>query len=216
MQAGDGWPGEALSCEANGQPLVHDILSRLGSLDQSRFESTNIQKSAQSSMHEKQLQDQNNRQMQQPHSCDGSSQNVTSVLTPPIAPSNILSPTVDQTQDFEAENSPSSLSIQDVPGNNDLNIPSQLHTTINLDEYTPDPASHAELLYNDVQTSSPILEYLTEIDSVDMNLDVFTGIGNGIDDWEIFFNSSTKGHLSTEGYLTPFYDSQHLPFDYPA
>ncbi|KAJ5560584.1 hypothetical protein N7513_002983 [Penicillium frequentans] len=216
VQAGDGWPGEPLSCEADGQPLVHDILSRLGSLDQPRFESTAFPESAQSSMHQQKLQDQKARQMQQPNSCSESSHSVTSVPAPPIAPSNIPSLTVDQNQIFEAENTPSSLSTQDVPDVNSLNIPSQLHTNINLDEYTPDPTSHAGLLYNDVQTSSPILEYPTESDPVDMNFDVFTGIGNGIDDWEIFFNPSTKGQLSTEGYLTPFYDSQPLPFEYAA
>ncbi|KAJ5557395.1 hypothetical protein N7494_001310 [Penicillium frequentans] len=216
VQAGDGWPGEPLSCEADGQPLVHDILSRLGSLDQPHFESTAFPESAQSSMHQQKLQDQKARQMQQPNSCSGSSHSVTSVPAPPIAPSNIPSLTVDQNQIFEAENTPSSLSTQDVPDVNSLNIPSQLHPNINLDEYTPDPTSHAGLLYNDVQTSSPILEYPTESDPVDMNFDVFTGIGNGIDDWEIFFNPSTKGQLSTEGYLTPFYDSQPLPFEYAA
>ncbi|KAJ6003362.1 Zn(II)2Cys6 transcription factor [Penicillium sp. IBT 35674x] len=216
VQAGDGWPGEPLSCEANGQPLIHDILSRLGSLDQPRFEGATFEGSAQTSMHQQKLQDQSTRDMQQPHSSSGSPYNITSVPAPPIARSNISSPTVDQVQNFEAENTPSSLSTQDVPDVNSLNIPSQLHTSINLDEYTPDPASHAGLLYNDVQTSSPILEYPTESDPVDVNLDVFNGIGNGIDGWDFFFNPSTKGQLSTEAYLTPFYDSQPLPFEYAA
>ncbi|KAJ5813394.1 Zn(II)2Cys6 transcription factor [Penicillium pulvis] len=215
VQAGDGWPGEPLSCEADGQPLVHDILSRLGSLDQPHVESTAITESAQTSRHQQKLQDQNARQMQQPNPCSGS-HSVTSVSAPSIAPSNVPSPTVDQNQIFEAENTPSSLSTQDVPHANSLNNPSQLHTNINLDEYTPDIASHAGLLYNDVQTSSPILEYPTESDPVDMNFDMFTSIGNGIDDWEIFFDPSSKGQLSTEGYLTPFYDSQPLPFEYAA
>lgn len=33
---GHGWPGEPLKCEANGHPLTHDLLTRLGALDQSR------------------------------------------------------------------------------------------------------------------------------------------------------------------------------------
>lgn len=33
---GHGWPGEPLKCESNGHPLTHDLLSRLGALDQSR------------------------------------------------------------------------------------------------------------------------------------------------------------------------------------
>ncbi|KAL4894326.1 hypothetical protein BDV59DRAFT_176227 [Aspergillus ambiguus] len=35
---GDGWPGEPLKCEPNGHPLTHDLLTRLGALDQSKGE----------------------------------------------------------------------------------------------------------------------------------------------------------------------------------
>ncbi|KAL1963809.1 hypothetical protein VTN77DRAFT_7740 [Rasamsonia byssochlamydoides] len=35
---GEGWPGEPLKPEANGHPLTHDLLSRLGALDQSKGE----------------------------------------------------------------------------------------------------------------------------------------------------------------------------------
>jgi len=168
-------------------------------------------------MHQQSLQDQNNRQMQRPHSSIGSSHNCSSAPALPLIPSNILSPTSDQTQNTEAENTPSSISIQDdFPNVGSLNIPSQLHPGINLDGHMPDPATHAGLLYNDIQTSSPMLQYPTESDTVNLNLDVFTGSGNGIDDREIFFNPSTKGQLSTEGYLTLFYDSQPLPFGYAA
>lgn len=97
-----------------------------------------------------------------------------------------------------------------------LNVFSQLHPGINLDGHMPDHATHAGLLYKDIQTSSPMLQYPTEGDTVDLNLDVFTGSGNGIDDWEIFLNPSTKGQLSTEGCLTPCYDSQPLAFEYAA
>lgn len=31
-----GWPGEPLKCESNGHPLTHDLLTRLGALDQSK------------------------------------------------------------------------------------------------------------------------------------------------------------------------------------
>jgi hypothetical protein len=168
-------------------------------------------------MHQQSLQDQNNRQMDRRHSSNGSSHDCSSVPALPLVPSNILSPTSDQTQNIEAENTPSSISIQsDFPDIDSLNIPSQLHPGINLDGHMPNPATHARLLYNDIQTSSPMLQYPTESDPVDLNLDVFTGLGNGIDDWEIFSNPPTKGQLSTEGYLTPFYDSQPLPFEYAA
>lgn len=35
---GEGWPGEPLHCEANGHPLTHDLLTRLGSLDHTKGE----------------------------------------------------------------------------------------------------------------------------------------------------------------------------------
>ncbi|KAJ5932946.1 hypothetical protein N7516_007435 [Penicillium verrucosum] len=217
VRAGDGWSGEPLSCGPNGLPLVHDILSRLGSLNQPQSESTTSQESGQTSMHQQSLQDQNNRQMQRPHPSIGSSHNCSSAPALPLIPSNILSPTSDQTQNTEAENIPSLISIQDdFPDVGSLNVSSQLHPGINLDGHMPDPGTHAGLLYNDINTSSPMLQYPTESDTVDFNFDVFTGSGNGINDWEIFFNPSTKGQLSTEGYLTPFYDSQPLPFEYAA
>ncbi|KAE8422624.1 hypothetical protein BDV36DRAFT_279758 [Aspergillus pseudocaelatus] len=35
---GDGWQGEPLEREANGQPLIHDLLTQLGTVDQSKHE----------------------------------------------------------------------------------------------------------------------------------------------------------------------------------
>lgn len=35
---GEGWPGEPLKCEPNGHPLTHDLLMRLGALDQGKGE----------------------------------------------------------------------------------------------------------------------------------------------------------------------------------
>ncbi|BDD63265.1 hypothetical protein MPDQ_003532 [Monascus purpureus] len=35
---GEGWPGDPLKCEANGHPLTHDLLTRLGALDQRKGE----------------------------------------------------------------------------------------------------------------------------------------------------------------------------------
>lgn len=35
---GQGWPGEPLRCEANGHPLTHDLLTRLGALDHTKGE----------------------------------------------------------------------------------------------------------------------------------------------------------------------------------
>lgn len=185
-------------------------------MNQPQSGGTTFQESVQTSIHQESLQDQNNRRMQRPNSSNDSSHNCSSAPAPPITLSIILSPLGGQTQNIEAENT-SSVSIQDdFPDVNSLDIPSHLHPSINLDGHMPDPATHAGFLYNGYQTISPMLQYPTESDPVDMNLDVFTGLGNDIDDWEIFFNASTKGQLSTEGYLTPFYDSQPLPFEYAA
>jgi len=88
-----------------------------------------------------------------------------------------------------------------------------MHPSTNLDEYNQtyiaEPTSHAGLLYNDVQASSPMLEYPTESDSVGSEL--FTGIGNDIDDWGISFIPSTKSQFSTEEYWALFNDSQPYP-----
>ncbi|ODM18357.1 hypothetical protein SI65_06228 [Aspergillus cristatus] len=35
---GESWPGEPLRCEANGHPLTHDLLNRLGALDHTKGE----------------------------------------------------------------------------------------------------------------------------------------------------------------------------------
>lgn len=35
---GEGWPGKPLRCEANGYPLTHDLLTRLGALDYTKGE----------------------------------------------------------------------------------------------------------------------------------------------------------------------------------
>ncbi|KAL4907632.1 hypothetical protein BDW74DRAFT_147898 [Aspergillus multicolor] len=35
---GDGWQGEPLKCEPNGQPLTHDLLTQLGALDTAKHE----------------------------------------------------------------------------------------------------------------------------------------------------------------------------------
>ncbi|KAI9928043.1 hypothetical protein ASPWEDRAFT_113645 [Aspergillus wentii DTO 134E9] len=76
---GEGWPGEPLKCESNGHPLTHDMLTRLGALDQSkgeRFEENpeNMQQD---------LWRQNSGHMQRQESSDGSSESPQS----PVAPS---------------------------------------------------------------------------------------------------------------------------------
>ncbi|CAG8168412.1 unnamed protein product [Penicillium nalgiovense] len=222
VQAGDGWPGEPLHCEANGQPLVHDILSRLGSLNQpgsTTFQESEHSMSEQDSPHCQKLRNDNDQNKRRPHSSNGSPQDSTSVQAPPIALSNTLfSPTAHQVQNIEFESTPSSLFIHNVAGVDSIHVPLQMHPSSNMDQcsetYLLDPASHVGLSYNDVQIGSPMLEYPTENDSV--SSDLFAGITNHPADWEIFFNPSTKGQLSTDGYWTPFYDYQPMPFEYAA
>ncbi|OQD71366.1 hypothetical protein PENPOL_c001G04010 [Penicillium polonicum] len=218
VQAGDGWPGERLNCEANGQPLVHDMLSRLGSLNQpgsTIFPESEHNMTEPTSPYHQRLQDQPGHNKQRPHSSNGSQQSFTPVQGLPTALNNILSsPTVHEGQHIEAMNTPSSSSVPDFTDAESIYIPLQIHTSSNLDEsdqsYTPYPASHAGLLCNDVQPSS-MLWYPTKNDSV--GSDLFAGIGNHPDDWERFFNPSTQGQLSIDGY-SPFYDFQPLPFEY--
>ncbi|KAJ5978316.1 hypothetical protein N7501_001658 [Penicillium viridicatum] len=218
VQAGDGWLGERLDCEANGQPLVHDILSRLGSLTQpgsTIFQESEHNMTEPTSPYHQKVQDQPGHNKQRPYSSNGSQQSFTPVQGPPTALNNTLSsPTVHEGQHIEAMNTPSSSSVPDFTDAESIYIPLQIHTSSNLDEYdqsyTPDPASHTGLLCNDVQPSS-MLWYPTKNDSV--GLDLFAGIGNHPDDWERFFNPSTQGQLSTDGY-SPFYDFQPLPFEY--
>ncbi|KAJ5399553.1 hypothetical protein N7465_010042 [Penicillium sp. CMV-2018d] len=217
VQAGDGWPGERLNCEANGQPLVHDMLSRLGSLNQpgsTIFQESEHNMTEPTSPYHQKLQDQPGHNKQRPHSSNGSQQSFTPIQRLPTTLNNILSsPTVHEGQHIEAMNTPSSSSVPDFTDAESIYIPLQIHTSSNLDKYdqsTPDPASHAGLLCNDVQPSS-MLWYPTKNDSV--GSDLFAGIGNHPDDWERFFNPSTQGQLSADGY-SPFYDFQPLPFEY--
>lgn len=68
------WPGEPLKCEANGHPLTHDVLSRLGALDQSkgeRFEEN-------TEVMQQELWKRNAGYMQRQESSDGSSESAQS------------------------------------------------------------------------------------------------------------------------------------------
>jgi hypothetical protein len=71
---GDGWPGEPLKCEANGHPLTHDLLNRLGALDQNKGE--RFEENTESMQQE--LWKQNAGHMQRQDSSDGSSESAQS------------------------------------------------------------------------------------------------------------------------------------------
>ncbi|GMF73405.1 unnamed protein product [Aspergillus oryzae] len=75
---GEGWPGEPLKCEANGHPLTHDLLTRLGALDQSKGE--RFEESTESMQQE--LWKQNAGHMQRQDSSDGSSESAQSPVLP--------------------------------------------------------------------------------------------------------------------------------------
>jgi hypothetical protein len=67
---GNGWPGEPLKTEPNGHPLIHDLLTQLGALNQSKGEhfKENLEAMQQD------LWRQNTRYMQYQESADGSSE----------------------------------------------------------------------------------------------------------------------------------------------
>lgn len=67
---GHGWPGEPLKCEANGHPLTHDLLTRLGALDQSKGD--HFEESPE--MMQQKLWTQKPGHMQRQESSDGSSE----------------------------------------------------------------------------------------------------------------------------------------------
>jgi hypothetical protein len=66
---GEGWPGEPLKTEPNGHPLTHDLLTRLGALDQSKGE--HFEENTEAMQQE--LWRQNAGCMQRQESSDGSS-----------------------------------------------------------------------------------------------------------------------------------------------
>ncbi|KAL4783936.1 hypothetical protein BJX76DRAFT_357499 [Aspergillus varians] len=76
---GDGWQGEPLKCEPNGQPLTHDLLTQLGALDRSKHE--RFEESAEAMQHE--LWKHNAGHMQRQDSSDTSSESPHSPIMPP-------------------------------------------------------------------------------------------------------------------------------------
>ncbi|KAJ5638275.1 hypothetical protein N7490_008154 [Penicillium lividum] len=212
VQAGDGWPGEPLNYDVNGQPLLHDILASLGSLDQagrSSFEESG--KSEQQKPENPKAQ-----ALQRPQSSSGTLHSLTPVEASPITPNYPLSsPVVHPNHSIETEDD-SLPFIQTIADPSSLHSPFQINSSSRVDDFNKrdmrDPASHTGLLYNDVQASILPLEYPTDGDAVPS--DLFTGIGNDIDDWEGFLQPF--GQVSTEAYSMPFYDTQPLPFEYAA
>ncbi|GKZ97227.1 hypothetical protein AnigIFM59636_011980 [Aspergillus niger] len=75
---GEGWPGEPLKCEANGHPVTHDLLTRLGALDQAkrgRFEEN-------TDTMQQDLWRHNAGHMRRQESSDGSSESAQSPIIP--------------------------------------------------------------------------------------------------------------------------------------
>ncbi|RAL06339.1 Zn(II)2Cys6 transcription factor domain-containing protein, partial [Aspergillus ibericus CBS 121593] len=87
---GESWPGEPLRCEANGHPLTHDLLTRLGALDQSKGERFEENTEAM----QQDLWRHNAGHMQRQESSDGSSESAQS----PILPSRFSDSTPSQAQ----------------------------------------------------------------------------------------------------------------------
>ncbi|GES65555.1 Zn(II)2Cys6 transcription factor [Aspergillus terreus] len=78
---GEGWPGEPLKCEANGHPLTHDLLTRLGALDQAKGERFEENPDAM----QQELWRQNAGHMQRQDSSDASSDSAHSPVVPSVA-----------------------------------------------------------------------------------------------------------------------------------
>lgn len=71
---GEGWPGESLKPEPNGHPLTHDLLTRLGALDQNKGE--HFEENTE--LMQQELWRQNVGSMQRQESSDGSSESANS------------------------------------------------------------------------------------------------------------------------------------------
>ncbi|EAU31093.1 predicted protein [Aspergillus terreus NIH2624] len=78
---GEGWPGEPLKCEANGHPLTHDLLTRLGALDQAKGERFEENPDAM----QQELWRQNAGHMQRQDSFDASFDSAHSPVVPSVA-----------------------------------------------------------------------------------------------------------------------------------
>ncbi|KAI9038999.1 Zn(II)2Cys6 transcription factor domain-containing protein [Aspergillus affinis] len=198
VQAGDGWPGEPLKCDANGQLLVHDILSQLGSLDQAGASTT--EESKQPS--QQKLQIPQDRNLQRPQSSTGSSHSLTLAQASPMTPTYLFSsPRMPQARNTAFIHDSLSLPTQPIADTRTLQSAFDIHPTNDVDQSGKldmiDPANHVGLLYNDVQAGFPSLQYPTDGDS--MSSDLFPGIGYDIDDWEMFFQSISKNPVVDRG-----------------
>ncbi|KAJ5738606.1 hypothetical protein N7493_001761, partial [Penicillium malachiteum] len=228
LLAGEGWPGELLHCEANGQFLVHEILSHLGGLNQ--YESalgsimSHCQENNSTFLDSEGLQGHDDQDLLQQDSIfstsnvNVNSRGLTSSAAPVILiPENLnilSSPTIDQSQTVEprTDSTLSSLGIIDVRDDKNFNTSPSLPpviNSINSDEDISNLANHAGFLFNDFQTStgSDMLEPSIGRDLVNTDLNLFSGIENDMDEWDIFFNPSTGGDLSTQ--MSPLQGNSH-------
>ncbi|RDH26194.1 hypothetical protein BDQ94DRAFT_43185 [Aspergillus welwitschiae] len=85
---GEDWPGEPLKCEANGHPLTHDLLTRLGALDQvkgERFEENPVAM-------QQELWRQNAGHVQRQDSSDASSESAHSPVVPTATAARFADP----------------------------------------------------------------------------------------------------------------------------
>ncbi|KAL6233517.1 hypothetical protein BDW75DRAFT_187724 [Aspergillus navahoensis] len=89
----DGWEGEPLKCEANGQPLTHDLLTQLGALDTSKHE--RFEEHAE--VMQQELWKRNAGHLQCQDSSDTSSESAQSPVMPPQFSDPFAARTVPQT-----------------------------------------------------------------------------------------------------------------------
>lgn len=156
---GDGWQGEPLKCEPNGQPLTHDLLTQLGALDQSKHE--RFEESTDSMQQE--LWKNSAGHMQRQDSSDTSSESAHSPVMPPQFSDSFATRTLPQT--------PTTLRI-DVPQST---IKSEPHMTPNNPAYvTPmqtmsmprvvDPSDLQSVQLQNTQWPSPGFGNFDDID----------------------------------------------------
>lgn len=157
-----------MNCEANGQPLTHDILARLGALEQGKRKYFQEDKEAmQQKFHEH-----SDGNTQRPESSNGSSHGLTPVHILQATPKYITSSPTRIEAQADSDSASFPLPTQDVVEPMSpitLQYPFQLVLSGNgiFDQMDlTDLASHVSLFNNDIPMSSPMLGHLPAIDCV--------------------------------------------------
>lgn len=203
---GEGWPGEPLKCEANGHPLTHDLLTRLGALDQRKGE--HFEENTE--VMQQELWRQNSGHMQRQESSDGNSESAQSPViatrfsdafarhqlppTPPsYSPSSRTQPLI-KTEPQMAPSTPTyapQLSMQGVVNPIALQGPQQWPTSgfCAFDEMDlMAPTDYTSLSFDDQQINSPMFNRPIPLNC--MASASFMDTKSEYDDFNQFLNSN--------------------------